>query len=256
MAGSRRSFDNGGQTVGRDHVDEDLDVRDVVAEGITIAHRHGGVNQTEGGGRTDHANREQAKGRSVRAEKGTSAGNGGDVVVVTPPASPTCEGSEGEKQRNVGSDEGNPRNPDKRAAGKLVGKILTPPSASSANRNVGCHSISNESLVGRSTSRATEETRERRRTTNAAVVTPAPSLGDALAGKDVLTWTAADVRVWLRALPRGLAAFAEAKAFSDDSVDGKRLAALTMSDLKKKEFHHAKFRAKVACTRLGMTVRC
>ncbi|CAM9502681.1 unnamed protein product [Ectocarpus sp. 4 AP-2014] len=68
---------------------------------------------------------------------------------------------------------------------------------------------------------------------------------DPLAGKDVLEWTAADVRTWIRALPRGLATFAEAEAFAKGRVDGKKLAALTLSDIKRKEFHHAKFKAKI-----------
>lgn len=68
---------------------------------------------------------------------------------------------------------------------------------------------------------------------------------DPLAGKDVLEWTAADVRTWIRALPRGLATFAEAEAFAKGRVDGKKLATLTLSDIKRKEFRHAKFKAKV-----------
>ncbi|CAM9234091.1 unnamed protein product [Ectocarpus sp. 12 AP-2014] len=68
---------------------------------------------------------------------------------------------------------------------------------------------------------------------------------DPLAGKDVLKWTAADVRTWIRALPRGLATFAEAEAFANGRVDGKKLATLTLSDIKRKEFRHAKFKAKI-----------
>lgn len=79
----------------------------------------------------------------------------------------------------------------------------------------------------------------------AAAAVPAAGLGETLAAKNILEWTAVDVRTWLGMLPRGLAAFAEASAFSNGSVDGKRLASLTMSDLKRKEFHHSKFRAKV-----------
>ncbi|CAM9788241.1 unnamed protein product, partial [Ectocarpus sp. 13 AM-2016] len=68
---------------------------------------------------------------------------------------------------------------------------------------------------------------------------------DPLAGKDVLEWTAADVRTWIRALPRGLATFAEAEAFAKGRVDGKKLATLKLSDIKRKEFRHAKFKAKI-----------
>lgn len=66
-----------------------------------------------------------------------------------------------------------------------------------------------------------------------------------LRGKKVLEWTAADVQTWVRALPRGLAAFAEAEAFANGWVDGKKLATLTLSDIKRKEFRHATFKAKV-----------
>lgn len=72
---------------------------------------------------------------------------------------------------------------------------------------------------------------------------------DPLAGKDVLEWTADDVRTWIRALPRGLATFAEAEAFAKGRVDGKKLATLTLSDIKRKEFRHAKFKAKVGADR-------
>lgn len=68
---------------------------------------------------------------------------------------------------------------------------------------------------------------------------------EVLRGKNVLDWTAADVQTWVRALPRGLAAFAEAEAFANGWVDGKKLATLTLSDIKRKEFRHAKFKAKV-----------
>ena len=68
---------------------------------------------------------------------------------------------------------------------------------------------------------------------------------DQLAGKNVLDWTAADVRAWVRALPRGLGEFAQAEAFANGRVDGKRLAKLTLSDIKRKEFRHAKFKPKV-----------
>eukprot|EP00903_Cladosiphon_okamuranus_P013903 g12931.t1 len=64
-------------------------------------------------------------------------------------------------------------------------------------------------------------------------------------GKNVLDWTTADVLAWVRGLPRGLAAFAEAEAFANGQVDGKRLATLKLSDIKRKEFHHAKFNAKI-----------
>lgn len=74
---------------------------------------------------------------------------------------------------------------------------------------------------------------------------PTPTLDDNLTGKDVLLWTAADVLTWIKTLPRGLDAFAEAEAFSCGTVDGEKLANLTLSDLKQKKFHHAKFRAKV-----------
>lgn len=66
-----------------------------------------------------------------------------------------------------------------------------------------------------------------------------------LQGKNVLDWTAADVQTWVRALPRGLAAFAEAEAFANGWVDGKKLATLTLTDIKRKEFRHAKFTCKV-----------
>lgn len=66
-----------------------------------------------------------------------------------------------------------------------------------------------------------------------------------LEGKDVEGWTAADVRTWLRSLPLKLAAFAEAEAFVNGSVDGARLATLTMKDMKRTEFHHRGFQAKV-----------
>lgn len=83
----------------------------------------------------------------------------------------------------------------------------------------------------------------------AAVAMPAPSSGGStLVGKEVNEWTTADVLTWLRTLPRGLGAFAEADAFLGGRVDGKRLATLTLSDLKRKEFHHAKFRAKVCAS--------
>lgn len=68
---------------------------------------------------------------------------------------------------------------------------------------------------------------------------------DLLDGRNVLDWTAADVLTWIRALPRGLAAFAEAEAFAKGRVDGKKLATLTLSDIKRKEFRHAKLKAKV-----------
>ncbi|CAM9827511.1 unnamed protein product [Ectocarpus fasciculatus] len=68
---------------------------------------------------------------------------------------------------------------------------------------------------------------------------------DPLAGKNVLEWTAVDVQTWIRALPRGLAAFAEAEAFAKGRVDGKKLATLTLSDIKRKDFRHAKFKAKI-----------
>lgn len=75
-----------------------------------------------------------------------------------------------------------------------------------------------------------------------------PAAVDQLADKPVVDWTAADVRTWVRSLPRGLAAFAEAKAFADGQVDGKKLATLKLSDLKRKEFRHAKLKAKVWST--------
>lgn len=68
---------------------------------------------------------------------------------------------------------------------------------------------------------------------------------DLLHGKHVVDWTAEDVLTWIRSLPRGLAAFAEAEAFANGHVDGKKLATLTLSDIKRKEYRHAKFKAKV-----------
>lgn len=89
----------------------------------------------------------------------------------------------------------------------------------------------------------------RRCSVTAAVVMPVPSSGDhTLGGKEVTEWTTTDVLMWLKTLPRGLGAFAEAEAFLNGSVDGKRLATLTLSDLKRKEFHHAKFKAKVCAS--------
>lgn len=72
-----------------------------------------------------------------------------------------------------------------------------------------------------------------------------PAVVDLLHGRNVLDWTAADVLTWIRALPRGLAAFAEAEAFAKGRIDGKKLATLTLLDIKRKEFRHAKFKAKV-----------
>lgn len=72
-----------------------------------------------------------------------------------------------------------------------------------------------------------------------------PIAVDLLHGKNVLDWTAGDVLTWVRSLPRGLAAFAEAEAFANGHVDGKKLATLTLSDIKRKEFRHTKFKAKV-----------
>ena len=77
-------------------------------------------------------------------------------------------------------------------------------------------------------------------------VSPAvPSPANVTNDKNVLDWTPADVRAWLLLLPRGLAAFAEAQAFLDGTVDGKRLVTLTLTDLKRKEFHYSGFRLKV-----------
>ena len=72
-----------------------------------------------------------------------------------------------------------------------------------------------------------------------------PAATDVLHGKSILDWTAADVLTWIRSLPRGLAAFAEAEAFANGHVDGKKLAKLTLSDIKRKEYRHSKFKAKV-----------
>ncbi|CAM9504523.1 unnamed protein product, partial [Scytosiphon promiscuus] len=72
-----------------------------------------------------------------------------------------------------------------------------------------------------------------------------PAAVDQLADKPILEWTAADVLTWVRALPRGLGAFAEAEAFAKGRVNGKMLATLKLSDIKRKEFRHAKFKAKI-----------
>lgn len=221
--------------MGRGNVDEKFDrCCEIVADGSTNAPDSHRVNlSVTDGDRTRTTERvpgvapggrgvvDAEHGGEARADKG-----GGDVAVIavaTLSNCPTHERSKGVRQAdNAGNDEGSQHSPDDR----------------SGNTNdSGCLSTSNKSLVGRSTSRAAETMGDRRCTTT--------TVGDALAGKDVLAWTAADVRVWLRSLPRGLAAFAGAAAFLDESVDGKRLAALTLSDLKKKEFHHAEFRAKV-----------
>lgn len=244
--------------VGRENTDEGIDRREVVAEGGTNAPHRRGVNLlAEGDGRrTERAIRRvtHGAGGTVRTTHGGSAaradtGGGGVAVVAvaTPPDVSTHEGGEGEQQAGKdGNGEGTRGSPDARSVN---------------NNDAGCHSTSNGPSAGRSTSGATDERGDKRCTTTSVLSTPTPTLADALAGKDVLAWTAADVRVWLRALPRGLAAFTEAAAFSGGSVDGKRLAALTLADLKKKEFHHAKFRAKVcmkSCaveTGHGMIVR-
>lgn len=84
-----------------------------------------------------------------------------------------------------------------------------------------------------------------------AVATPKPeSASKLLAVSEIKNWTAADVRTWLRSLPPHLSAFAEAEAFVNGSVDGARLATLTLKDLKRREFHHAKFKAKVCVSNL------
>lgn len=72
-----------------------------------------------------------------------------------------------------------------------------------------------------------------------------PAAANRLIDKPVADWTATDVRTWVRALPRGLEAFAEAEAFTNGQVDGKKLATLKLSDIKRKEFRHAMFKAKV-----------
>lgn len=93
---------------------------------------------------------------------------------------------------------------------------------------------------------AAVSTKERRILERCFKITSADAAAaDALRGKNVLDWTAADVQTWVRALPRGLAAFARAEAFANGRVDGKILATLTLSDLKRKEFRHAGFKAKV-----------
>lgn len=110
--------------------------------------------------------------------------------------------------------------------------------------NTGRQSVFEESWVRQSMVGPARRGNRRCSVTSAKTI-PASRLNHARSDKHVSDWTAADVRGWLRALPRGLAAFAEAKAFEDDRVDGKRLASLNLSDLRHKDFHHAKFRAKV-----------
>lgn len=237
--------------VGRENMDEGVDRREVVAEGGTNAlHGRRGVNLLgEGDGRrTERAIRRvtHGGGGTARATHGGSAaradtGGGGAATVVTAAAATLPDAS---------THEGGERAQQARKDGKGEGARGSPDDSSGNNNDAGCHPTSNGPSVCISTSRATDERGDERCTATSAISTPTPTLAEVLAGKDVLAWTAADVRVWLRALPRGLAAFAGAAAFSGESVDGKRLAALTLSDLKKKEFHHAKFRAKVCMNRV------
>lgn len=233
-----RASDKEKKKLGRVNLGEDADRCETVVEGSANAFGRS-ENQTEGNvERVEGANREGARvSGTVRADEGTRADKGGNVVVAPLPTAITCEGTEeGVRYRKPGSGDGPRGSPDHGCG----------------DNRAGCHSTSDTPLVCQRTSGTTAGTEQGQCTTTTGVATsvpslttPAPGPGDTLAGKDILTWTAADVRVWLQALPRGLAAFAEARAFSDGSVDGKRLATITLSDLKKKEFHHAKFRAKV-----------
>lgn len=112
------------------------------------------------------------------------------------------------------------------------------------NNNFGQNSTIAEPWAHRSMLLPTERQEQKSQSVTTAVAVPAPTSENTLPGKDVLVWTAEDVRTWLRTLPGGLPAFAQAEAFLEGKINGKRLATLTKSNLRQKEFHHEKCHPK------------
>lgn len=155
-----------------------------------------------------------------------------------------------EKQGKTVSDDVVGENKDSVAAsGKTMGNLELADDSSVMKNDRGSDGENNDGADDKNGDEISAGPKKEGRSRRSTTMSAKSAAADLLRGRNVLDWTAADVVTWIQGLPRGLGAFAEAEAFAKGRVDGKRLAKLTLSDIKRKEFRHAKFKAKV---RVGM----